>query len=102
MSPDKISSLLRGNGIPQVALSKMANINMGTLSLWLRGYAQLSEHMRDEIDLTVRAMISVSDETQYPLDWRQCPKLRPIVDEKVAEYRRARSTELRRKYEAST
>ena len=99
MTPEKISSLLRYSGIPQTALAKTANVNTGTLSLWLRGYSELAETIRDDINFAMHAMIEVSDESPFPLDWRQCPRLKSLVDSKIEDYRRARSAELSRQLE---
>ena len=72
---------------------------MGTLSLWLRGYAELPERVREDIAFTVDAMLEISDESAAPVDWRQAAKTKHLVDEKIAGYRRARTAELRRRFE---
>ena len=71
---------------------------MGTMSLWLRNYSTLPERVCEEIGFTVDAMLEVSDESPTPVDWRQAVKLKPLIVQKVAQYRRERSAQLRERF----
>lgn len=98
VTPEKIITLLRENSIPQIALSRQSGVNTCTLSNWLRGYAAISDCQQDEIVLALNAMLELADESPTPIDWRQAPRLKPLIDEKVAGYRRERSAELHQKF----
>ena len=99
MTADKLASLIGQHRIPQIAVARMANVNVATVSLYLRGLCEVSERVRDDLVFVTYAMLEIADESPTPIDWRQAAKLKPLVDTKVAEYRRARTAELRRRFE---
>jgi hypothetical protein len=84
------------------SVSALSGVTISTLSLALRGYMDLPESVRDLISLTVTAMCLIADESAAPIDWRQAMRLKSVVDAKVVELRRARSTELRRQFETGS
>jgi hypothetical protein len=101
MSPERIVAILRENGIPQVAVCRLANVTTFALSLYLRKLAPLPERSREEIEFAVNAMLELADESPCPVDWRQVVKVQPILEEKMAAYRRTRIAELRKRFETS-
>jgi transcriptional regulator with XRE-family HTH domain len=98
MTRERIHSLLLENRIPQMALANLSGVDSGTISRWLRGFGQMSENQQDEMVFTLNAMLELLDASPIPPDWRQAPRLKPIISEKVASYRRARTAELARQY----
>jgi len=96
MTRERMHLSLIENRFPQAALAHLADVDCATVSRFLRNLAVISENEQDKLELTLMAMLELSDESSVPVDWRQAEKLRPIVTERVASYRAARSAELRR------
>jgi hypothetical protein len=98
MPAERIGTLLRENAIPQVAVCHVVDITTFSFSSWLRGLAILSERTREDIENCVTAMLELTDESVCPPDWRQVAKMKPILQEKMAGYRAARSRELHQRF----
>jgi hypothetical protein len=99
-SPERVLSLLFEKRIPQQALAIAAEVNTQSLSLYLRGAIPLSEAKRERIEFAVQAFLEICDESLTPVDFRRFPELAPLVAAKVESYRRARTAELRRRFDA--
>lgn len=84
--------------VPQVIVATIANVNTCFLSQYLRGLVNLTERQREEIAFVVQAMREIDDESVTPIDWKRGMALRPQIEAKVQEYRRARSAELHRNF----
>jgi len=100
MSREKIAALLHDNRIPQNSVVRIAGVSACRFSMWLRGEVELPEKTREEIAFAITAMLELIDESPLPLDWRQTMRLKPLLDEKIAGYKRARIADLRRTFEA--
>lgn len=101
MTRERVAALLHDNKIPQNALVRVVGISASQMSVWLRSEIELSERWRDEIAFALTAMLELQDEAPLPVDWRQTMKLKPLLDEKIAAYKRARVADLRREFQAS-
>jgi hypothetical protein len=101
MTLERMHFSLIENRISQTAWAVLSGVDTGTVSRALRGLAVISEGEKEKLEFGLSAMLELQDESATPIDWRQAAKLKPLIDQKIASYRAARSRELHRQFTES-
>jgi hypothetical protein len=83
----KIGVSLRANRIPQAAIAYFSDTTTFSLSLYIRGIAEMPPAAAERVQLATEAAIAVADESPVPISWADPAKLKALVLAKVAELR---------------
>ena len=98
MNGSQAGTTLRANRMPQAAAAFYSDVTTFSLSLWIRGIADLPEASRDRVELVIVAMVELQDESPVAISWRDPARMRKLIDERVAGLRAARTAQLRARY----
>lgn len=91
MIQEKLICTLRAEGIPYVAVCKQVDVDAEVFELWIQDRAQISDAQHESIHLCLDVMLEHIDESASSIDWHATDRIKPVLDAKIASYRRARS-----------